>query len=95
MPAQALEKQSFPWTLPNHPEVTETPSPALLTLIEEMGYEMNREFPEQDLIKKLLSGLFVGMLGIGSIISLLHFHLVSSFNWWSTGHQSLHGTFYS
>ncbi len=61
-------------------EVTETPSPALLTLIEEMGYEMNREYPEQDLIKKALSGLFVGMLGISSIISLLSIStFVSSF----------------
>ena len=82
MPAhQALEK---PKASHGHSriilEVTETPSPALLTLIEEMGYEMNREFPEQDLIKKALSGLFVGMLGIGSIISLLSIStFVSSF----------------
>lgn len=52
-------------------EVTDTPSPALLTLIEEMGYEMNREFPEQDLIKKAVTGLFLGLIGIGTLLSLL------------------------
>ena len=52
-------------------EVVDNPSPALHALIEEMGYEMNREFPEQDLIKKALNGLFLGMVGIGLIISIL------------------------
>ena len=34
-------------------------------------YEMNREFPEQDLIKKALLGLFLEWLAIGALLSLL------------------------
>ncbi len=33
-------------------EITDTPSPALLEYIDRNEYELNREFPDQDLIKK-------------------------------------------
>jgi len=52
-------------------EVADNPSPALLQFIEDNGYELNREFPEQDLIKKALTGLFIGVVGIGTLLSLL------------------------
>lgn len=52
-------------------EVLDSPSTALLTFIKESGYELNREFPEQDLIKKALRGLSLGMGGIGALLSLL------------------------
>ena len=52
-------------------EVADNPSPALLQFIEDKGYELNREFPEQDLIKKALTGLFIGVVGIGTLLSLL------------------------
>ena len=43
-------------------EVADNPSPALLQFIEDKGYELNREFPEQDLIKKALTGLLLEWL---------------------------------
>ena len=52
-------------------EVIDSPSSALLTFIEESGYELNREFPEQDLVKKILKGILSGMGGIGALLSLL------------------------
>lgn len=52
-------------------EVVDSPSASLLQFIEENGYELNREFPKQDLIKKAISGLFLGMGGIGGLLSLL------------------------
>ena len=52
-------------------EVADNPSPDLLQFIEDKGYELNREFPEQDLIKKALTGLFIGLTGIGTLLSLL------------------------
>jgi hypothetical protein len=52
-------------------EITDTPSPALLEYIEKNAYELNREFPDQDLIKKALQGVFAGVIGIGILLSLL------------------------
>ena len=52
-------------------EVVDSPSPALLQFIKDQGYELNREFPKQDLIKKVLIGLFIGVIGIGTLLSLL------------------------
>jgi hypothetical protein len=52
-------------------EITDNPSDELLQFIEIQGYELNREFPEQDLIKKALGGLFLGMLVLGGMLSLL------------------------
>ena len=52
-------------------EVENNPSPELLNFIEEKKYELNREFPEQDLIKKALLGLFLGVVAIGALLALL------------------------
>lgn len=52
-------------------EITENPSNELLQFIESQGYELNREFPEQDIIKKGVNGLFIGTLGVGGMLSLL------------------------
>lgn len=52
-------------------EISDTPSPALLEYIDRNEYELNREFPDQDLIKKALQGVFAGVIGIGVLLSLL------------------------
>jgi hypothetical protein len=52
-------------------EIADTPSPALLEYIDRNKYELNREFPDQDLIKKALQGIFAGVIGIGILLSLL------------------------
>ena len=52
-------------------EVTENPSQALLNYIKEKKYELNREFPEQDLIKKALKGLLFGVVIVGTLLSVL------------------------
>ena len=52
-------------------EVADTPSRSLLQFIKDNEYELNREFPEQDMIKKALLGIFSGMGLIGGLLSLL------------------------
>jgi len=52
-------------------EVADNPSDSFLALVRERGYEINREFPEQDLIKKAMLALFLGIGGIGALLSLL------------------------
>ena len=52
-------------------EVAEKPSLALIRHIEKNGYEMNREFPEHDMIKQVMGALLLGMAGIGAMLSLL------------------------
>jgi hypothetical protein len=52
-------------------EIVDTPSTALLQFIEENHYELNREFPEQDFIKKAMSGLFLGIAAVGGLLSIL------------------------
>ena len=52
-------------------ETADAPSPALLTYIDKNGYELNREFPDQDFVKKALQGLFAGMIGVGFLLSVL------------------------
>ena len=52
-------------------EIDENPSPSLLQLFEDRGYEINREFPEQDTLKQAIHGLFLGMAVIGGLLSLL------------------------
>jgi hypothetical protein len=59
-------------------EIMDTPSAALLQFIEENHYELNREFPEQDLFKKALLGLFLGAGLIGGTLSLLSIATFSS-----------------
>ena len=51
-------------------EIADTP-PALLEYIDRNEYELNREFPDQDLIKKALQGVFAGVIVIGILLSLL------------------------
>ena len=48
-------------------EVADTPSRSLLQFIKDNEYELNREFPEQDMIKKALLGIFSGMGLIGGL----------------------------
>lgn len=52
-------------------EIDENPSPSLLQLFEDRGYEINREFPEQDTLKQAIHGLFLGTAVIGGLLSLL------------------------
>ncbi len=52
-------------------EIDENPSPSLLQLLEDRGYEINREFPEQDTLKQAIHGLFLGTAVIGGLLSLL------------------------
>jgi hypothetical protein len=59
-------------------EIVDTPSAALLQFIEENQYELNREFPEQDFIKKALIGLFFGVGIVGVVLSLLSIATFSS-----------------
>ena len=52
-------------------EVADAPSPALLSYVDNNGYEINREFPDQDLIEKALHRLLFGMIGVGILLSIL------------------------
>ncbi len=52
-------------------EISEKPSQSLLRHIDENGYEMNREFPEQDKIRQVTRALLLGMTGVGGLLSLL------------------------
>lgn len=52
-------------------EITDNPSSDLLQFIEENGYELNREFPEQDIIKKAILSLFIGMIVCGGSLAVL------------------------
>lgn len=52
-------------------EIADAPSPALLSYVDNNGYEINREFPDQDLIKKALHRLLFGMIGVGILLSIL------------------------
>jgi hypothetical protein len=52
-------------------EIAENPSIEFLDHIKEKGYEINREFPEQDLVKKAIHVVFLGMIGIGALLSFL------------------------
>lgn len=52
-------------------QVEEDPSAELLRHIEEKGYELNVELPQQDLVKKTLGGLFLFVLAMGCLLSSL------------------------
>ena len=52
-------------------EIDENPSPSLLREIERRNYEINREFPDQDLLRQATQVLFLGMGGMGGLLSLL------------------------
>ena len=72
-PVSSITKKSKELVSPSRIilEVANTPSKPLLQFIEENKYELNREFPEQDMIKKALLGLFAGIMLIGALLSLL------------------------
>ena len=52
-------------------EVEDHPSETLLNYIQKNDYEINREFPDQDTVKKALYGLFLGLAGIGTLLAIL------------------------
>ena len=66
-PISAITQQSDKVISPSRIilEVADTPSRSLLQFIKDNEYELNREFPEQDMIKKALLGIFSGMGLIG------------------------------
>ena len=72
-PISAITQQSDKVISPSRIilEVADTPSRSLLQFIKDNEYELNREFPEQDMIKKALIGIFSGMGLIGGLLSLL------------------------
>ena len=72
-PISAITQQSDKVISPSRIilEVADTPSRSLLQFIKDNEYELNREFPEQDMIKKALLGIFSGMGLIGGLLSLL------------------------
>jgi hypothetical protein len=51
-------------------QIEGSPSDAFLAKLEGKGYEINREFPEQDLIKKITNAIFLGMAIIGLLFSI-------------------------
>jgi hypothetical protein len=52
-------------------EIEDNPSSSLLSYIQQNGLEINREFPEQDIIKKATQVVFLGIATIGALLSLL------------------------
>ena len=52
-------------------EIEDNPSSSLLSYIQQNGLEINREFPEQDIIKKVTLVIFLGIATIGALLSLL------------------------
>jgi hypothetical protein len=51
-------------------QIEGSPSDAFLGQLEEKNYEINREFPEQDLVKKITNTILLGMSVIGLLFSL-------------------------
>jgi hypothetical protein len=51
-------------------QIEGSPSDAFLAKLEKEGYEINREFPEQDLVKKITNAIFLGMAIIGVLFSI-------------------------
>jgi len=52
-------------------EIEDNPSSSLLSYIQQNRLEINREFPEQDIIKKVTLVIFLGIAIIGALLSLL------------------------
>ena len=48
-----------------------SPTDDFLQRLDELGYETNREFPQDEWLKQLANGLIWGMAGVGSLLSLL------------------------
>jgi hypothetical protein len=51
-------------------QIEGSPSKAFLAQLEEQNYEINREFPEQDLVKKITNSILLGTCIIGLLFSL-------------------------
>ena len=51
-------------------QIEGSPSKAFLAQLEEQNYEINREFPEQDLVKKITNTILLGMSVVGLLFSL-------------------------
>ena len=51
-------------------QIEGSPSDAFLSELEGKGYEINREFPEQDLVKKVTHSVFFAMAVIGVLFSI-------------------------
>ena len=52
-------------------EIEDNPSSSLLSYIQQNSLEINREFPEQDIVKKATQAIFLGIAVIGALLSLL------------------------
>ena len=48
-----------------------SPTDDFLQRLDELGYETNREFPQNEWLNQLANGLILGMAGVGSLLSLL------------------------
>jgi len=48
-----------------------SPTDDFLQKLDELGYETNREFPQDEWLNQLANGLIWGMAGVGSLLSLL------------------------
>lgn len=48
-----------------------SPTDDFLQSLDELGYETNREFPQDEWLDQLANGLIWGMAGVGSLLSLL------------------------
>ena len=48
-----------------------SPTDDFLQRLDELGYETNREFPQDEWLNQLANGLIWGMAGVGSLLSLL------------------------
>ena len=51
-------------------QIEGSPSEAFLAQLEDRHYEINREFPEQDLVKKITNSILLGTCVIGLLFSL-------------------------
>ncbi|MBT3637292.1 MAG: hypothetical protein HN531_10155 [Opitutae bacterium] len=69
---EILEAQTSDTHLPSRiiVQIEGSPSDAFVAELEAKGYEINREFPEQDLVKKITNAVFLGMAIIGVLFSI-------------------------
>lgn len=69
---EILESKAMETHLPSRiiVQIEGSPSDSFLTILEGKGYEINREFPEQDLVKKITNAIFLGMAIIGVLFSI-------------------------
>jgi hypothetical protein len=69
---EILEVQTSDTHLPSRiiVQIEGSPSDAFVAELGAKGYEINREFPEQDLVKKITNIVFLGMAIIGVLFSI-------------------------